>query len=312
MAPKRSSLDGLVEFTAAFDGPAVETGRMSAKEFASSVFALAELVEQAAAVKFHQENAVALEVRADFRHGSFEFGLVASSVIPVAVPVLQAMGQITPHDLLSLLKSIGIVGGMTKNLLSLVKRYGPKPVVEVRQDGDNNVSVVFIAGSDAQIVTGVSPDVAKLLQSERVREALPEVFKPLVKDGIDSFRIGPKSKPDFSADKHEVGQFEVPPASESELTDSIAETALELLAPNFVEGNIWRVAQGGQAFNVRLLDTEFLERIDHGEPFAKGDYLIVALRTRTFATAKGLRVEREILRVLKHQRRADQRDLFSQ
>ena len=74
--------DAFVDFRAAFEGPAVDAGRMSAKQFASSVFALSELIERSAAVEFGQENAVAIEVRADFRRGSFDYGLVAAVVLP--------------------------------------------------------------------------------------------------------------------------------------------------------------------------------------------------------------------------------------
>jgi hypothetical protein len=296
-----------VDFRAAFEGAAVDAGRMSAKQFAGSVFALSELIERSAAVEFGQENAVVIEVRADFRRGSFDYGLVAAVVLPAAHHLLP---MLTVVDLATLLRHIGILGGTAKSLLGLVKRIGPKPV-EIRQEGDNNVAVVFVAGDHSEIISGVEPAVARLLQSERVRSALPDVVKPLLVDGIDRLRIGTRDEPRrFVVSREEVAQFEPPTAREDELTDSIAETALELLSPHFVQGHVWNVAQGGQVFNVRVLDTGFIKEVDDGRRFAKGDYLIVELRTRTFATTKGMRVEREVIRVLDHKERSEQPTLF--
>jgi hypothetical protein len=135
-------------------------------------------------------------------------------------------------------------------------------------------------------------------------------MKPLLTDGIERLRVGPQNDPEFTVSQDEATQFDPPPARERELTDSIAETALELLAPSFVEGHVWHVAQGGQAFKVRILDSQFGKQVDDGRPFSKGDFLIVELRTRTFATPRGLRVEREVVRVLNHQRRDEQGSLF--
>ncbi len=280
---------------------------MSARQFATSVFALSELIERSAAVEFGQENAVAIEVRADFRRGSFDYRLVAAIIVPTASHLFPLL---TVADLTALLRHIGILGGTAKSLLNLVKRIGPKPI-EIRQEGNNNVAVVFNVGDHAEIVTGVENAVARLLQSERVRAAMPDVVKPLLAQGIDRLRIGPPADPrSFVISREEVEQFEPPVAREDELTDSIAETALELLSPHFVEGHVWNVAQGGQVFNVRVLDTNFIREVDEGRRFAKGDYLIVELRTRTFATPKGLKAEREVIKVLDHKERDDQRTLF--
>ena len=151
------SVDSQVEFTAAFEGPAVDAGRMSAKQFAGSVFALAELIEQAAVVEFDRENAVAIEIRADFRRGSFEFALVTGPIIPLAQHVFQS---ITPAGLLGFLRHIGVVSGISNNVLSLVKRIGSRPI-EIRQDGDHNVALIYYADGAAQIITGVDPKVAR-------------------------------------------------------------------------------------------------------------------------------------------------------
>lgn len=290
-----------VEFPAAFEGLAVDTGRMRAKDFAGSVFAIAELIEQGAAVAFDEENTVALEIRADFRHGSFEFGLVAG----VVSTVQQSIVPRTAADLLTLLKNLGVVGGVAKNFLSLVKRTGPRPI-EVRTEGDHNLTIIYANGDHAEVMTGVDPAVVKLLQSERVRASLADVVKPLAVDGVDRLRFGPAAAPTFVAAREEREQFEPPVPHETALTDSAGETALELLAPSFVEGNSWKVSQGGQVFFVKILDEAFAQEVANGRPFAKGDYLIVELRTRTFATIKGLKAEREVARVLEHRRRDEQ------
>lgn len=287
-----------LDFIAAYEGSAVDAGTMRAKDFAGAVFAIAELVEQSAAVEFDTENAVALEIKADFRRGSFEFGLVAL-VLPQLQPVL---ASITPEHLHALLKHIGVIAGETKSLLALIKRKGPRPIAEVRVEGDHNVTLVFAGGDQANIETGVSRNVARLLQSEGVRKAAAEIVKPLNGQGVSKLRIGPRAAPAFEAEADEAAQFVPPAPSETMLTDSSARTALELLAPSFVDGNRWKVAQGGQNFHVGIMDEAFRREVEGGRPFAKGDYLIVELRTRTYSTPSGLRAERDVMHVENHRR----------
>lgn len=282
---------------------------MSARHFAASLFAITELIERSAAAEFRVDSAVSIEVRADFRHGSFDFGVLAGAALPLAQQVLVTL---TVADIERLLQHIGLLrGAIGKTLLALVKRFGARTPTQITVGGDNNFTLVYVAGDNSEIVTGVPPAVATLLQDERVRASLPDVVKPLLSEGIERLRVGSPQEPDFTASSGDVPQFDPPPVASTELTDSVAQTALELLSPDFEEGRVWRVAQGGQPFNVRVLDTDFLHKIDEGEPFSKGDFLIVDLRTRTFATTKGMKAEREVVRVREHRRRPQQGSLFS-
>jgi hypothetical protein len=290
-----------VDFSAAFEGAAVEAGRMSAKQFAPSLFATATLVERAAEVLFQGGDGVTVQVKADFRRGSFEYELVAAAVTASSAHVLQNL-SISDIDLL--LRAIGLRGGDPNSLLGYLLQWGDKTVERVEPAADGKVTLI-INGDHAQVtVNNIDGNVARLVMNERVREAVPDVVAPLTQEGIDRFRIGSKRHPELVVEKKDVPKFQTPIPLKSELTDSVAVTAVEILSPSFVDGNKWRVAQGGDPFWVRILDEQFLDAVNRGERgFYKGDYLVVEMRTRAYATSQGLEAEREALKVLEYHRR---------
>jgi hypothetical protein len=66
-----------VDFAAAYFGPSVDARRMNAKQFAPASFAMEPLVDRAAEVAYPGAGPVQLEIRANFRRGSFQFDLAA-------------------------------------------------------------------------------------------------------------------------------------------------------------------------------------------------------------------------------------------
>jgi hypothetical protein len=292
-----------VAFVAGFEGPAVEAGRMNARDFAPSLFATSSLVEAAAEAFTGVPGSVTLQVKADFRRGSFEFGLVAAAVF-VGQQLLQ---NLSVSDLQVMLRGIGVLGRDPKSLFRLLLEIGDKPIQRIEQSAPGAVTI-HISGDNNNVVIGdVDQRVARLLTNPTVREALPEVVAPVTRPGIEAFRVGEGRRAALRITKKDVPKFRPPATLKSELADGVATTAVELLSPNFVDGNKWRVAQGGDSFWVRMLDDHFLEAMDRGDKsFTKGDYLIVELRTRAYSTPEGLTVDREILRVLDHKHRARQ------
>jgi len=291
-------------FLAAFEGPAVAAGRMNAKDFGPSLFATASLVEAAAEALYGAKDGVTVEIRADFRRGSFEIALSAVAVIGA-----QLLQNLSISDLETILRLIGFTVGEQNNLFAVLRRIGGRKIERISRDptGSGLVSVV-VTGDNANIaINGVSQGVPRLLTSEPVREAVPEVVAPVSKPGIEAYRAGAPEQPSLVVRKEDLPALRATPPLRTELTDDTATTALELLAPSFVEGNKWRVAQGGEPFWVEMLDEHFLDSVERGErSFRKGDYLIVEFRTRAYATPDGLQADRDVVRVLDHRTRTRQ------
>jgi len=280
---------------------------MNAKDFAPSLFATASLVEASAEVMYGVKDAVTVHVQADFRRGSFHFDLIAAATV-VGHQLFQ---NLSLSDLETLLRFIGFRAGESNNLFAVLRRIGGRSIERTEpEQGSNNVTVTVTGDNATIVIGGVPAPVAKMLTSESVREAVPAVVAPVGRPGIESYRVGEEDSPTILVTKDDLPALQAAPLIRAELTDDTSTTAIELLMPNFVEGNKWRVAQGGSPFWVRILDEQFLASMDEGAAFRKGDYLIVQLRTTTYATLDGLQVDRDVIRVLDHRQRSRQLPLL--
>lgn len=291
-------------FRSAFEGPAVDDGTMSASEFAPALLGMSALVETSAELYFGMPAAVSLRVNANFRRGSFDFGLMVSATAAVGQQVLT---NISVSDLRLLLSGIGLIGRNAKSLLRLMLQTGDAPISAIEPSRPGLVNIHINGDNNHVTIGNVDQRVARMMTSETIREAVPQLVSPVSKPGISSLRLGTAKRPTLRLNKSDVSKLKIPAALSVELADGVSQTALEVLSPNFVDGNKWRVAQGGDPFWVRLLDQDFLSAVDRGErTFAKGDYLIVELRTRAYSTDAGMAVERDVLRVLDHKTRTRQ------
>lgn len=297
-----------MQFALAFDGPAVETGRMDAKVFAPALFSMASLVETSAEVLFEKGDSVSVQVNADFRTGSFVYELTAI----VLIAGQQVIQNLSLSDIDAMLGWLGLRGNRP-SLLRFLRDHGEKEIVSIEheQGGTGNVNVHVQGSNNTTNVVVIPHEVARLLESPKVREHAYEALGPLRAEGITEFRVGrTKKNADLVVEKDDLPKFRPPPPPRTKLTDSTARTAVELLSPSFVDGNKWRVAQGAEPFWVTITDEDFLKRVDDGEQFAKGDYLIVEMTTETFRTPNGLEAQRVITRVVDHEQRGKQQSFF--
>lgn len=223
----------------------------------------------------------------------------------------QLLQNLSLSDLDLLLQYIGLRKGDGRSLFGTLKEMGDQPIEAIEPAAPGIVNITINTGGTATInFNGVPEGVGRLLTNERVRNAVPNVVAPLATDGIDNFRTGSRTDPAVIVTKADVPRLQAPD-NKRELADDVATTAVELLSPSFVDGNKWRVSQGGSPFWAQMLDHEFLAQIDRGERgFFKGDYLVVQMRTRAYATVTGISTEREIVEVVDYRRRSTQGSLL--
>jgi hypothetical protein len=243
-----------------------------------------------------------LEVDANFRRGSFEFELIA-------VPLLvgnQLLGGFSIADIDRVLRWLGLIGEGEDSLFGLLKRNGPKPVEVVGREGDS-VHVTI----QGQHVT-YNHQVIRLAQDPRIRRDVEEVTEPVRSPGITEFKSGAAAPNTVLADEATADQFIAPPTLEGTLTDSVVQMAMELIAPSFQEGNMWRFRVNTSTIYATIQDEIFLAEVQSGDrTFGKGDFLVGQVRIQTYIDQGRVKATYEITKVEQHVRGGTQGTLFA-
>lgn len=110
------------------------------------------------------------------------------------------------------------------------------------------------------------------------------------------------SNPDIVLDINasEVGSFSAANAGEEIVSDTTSKKLLLIESLTFKDGNKWRVHDGTSPFYASIEDKDFLDKIDAGERFGKGDVLVVDLRQIQSIVGAKLVTESKIVKVWEH------------
>lgn len=85
------------------------------------------------------------------------------------------------------------------------------------------------------------------------------------------------------------------------MIDSSTDLLVQITAAVFQSGNKGRFSDGDHTFWAGIENQTFLDRIDAGEAFAKGDMLRGTIRTLQWRDVQGsLHAEKSITRVMEH------------
>lgn len=278
-----------------YSGPAVDVGRMDVYDAAANMIAFSEFVVAAAKATYGETVDAKAEV-AGFGRGSFVTDLVIQFGGPLAT-------------LFS--------GGSVKELLAVVneavklwKHLAGSPPAAVDGAAGNRVAVT---NNNGQIIT-VQGHTINLVFGDKPAEAATRFIRDaLAKEGVDAVSVDAdadgKSERVMDVARAEAGWF-VPVAPETAMSDNTIRVALVIEAPVFKDGNKWRFSDGSGSFYADIADADFGARVDNGEPFAKGDSLIVELRIQQRRQGDRLLTEKTILKVVEHRGRPQQGGLL--
>lgn len=278
------------DFGVTYDGPALADGRMRVADLAPALLELGELFREANAILAPQSPPVALEIQAT-REGSFDVHLILTQA-EVAIAALASPGITGLVNLKELL--VGELG-----LFALIKRLKGHP--PTRTDSREPGRLTFTTAEGDSIT--VSSETAELYHRATIRRHASKVVAPLGTEGVDVLRfrretqttevtleLSPADTPSFRVEEREVVVHEARPTM-----------LYSLVAPSFADGNKWRLSDGTQQFWASIEDENFLERVDDGEPFRKGDYLQCEMLIRSIRTEDGsLRTDYTVQRVGQH------------
>lgn len=268
-----------------YKGPSVDDGSMGVYAAAANMMAFSDYVV-AAAKRLYGDVEVKAEVRA-FQRGSFETDLFFQ-VGGLAATVLTATPDV--RGVLTVVKE-------SVDLYKFLKGKTPEKVEHT--DQSNNVSVTNVNGN---VVVVQSESLNLVLDEKAGKAAAQFVGEALSKPGVEQIQI--------KSEGHEVAvagqddaQFFHPITQEAALVEHTVQMGLTIQEPSFKDGtgHKWTMWDGDASLQFVMEDPAFIDRIDNGQEFRKGDVLICDVRVVQTRTGSKLRIERTILKVHDHQ-----------
>lgn len=277
-----------MQFELSYQGPALEEGRMSARELGPALISVAQVLERSSQILYGEKGALQVDVRGNFRRGSFGVEFVAASG---AADLLQGLSL---KELAALSAIVGLSLEGAKTLIGVVRWIAGRKVEKIEERGDE--VVLRIRGDEITI----SLKLYQLLDDETVRKGLQGLVEPLKEPGVEALEISEGGQPATRITREEAKSFNAPIGKESaEVSMDESTAVVEVVAPTFRQDNKWRLAQGDTSFHAAMLDEEFLGLVDrHEVVFGKGDALRVRMVTYTRRENNEYRYEREITRVI--------------
>lgn len=289
-------------FDLEYEGPALANHEMNVRDLAPALLATAEFFQEMNRSLRPTDPPVSVNVRAT---GEGSFWVELKLFYEAAVVTLSSPDTTAAGNLASLVSFIG-------PLLWYRKNRAVSEVVEEEQIEPGMVRIKFANDAEMEIPA----EILDLDRNPSIRHEISEVVRPLSRDGVDrvQFRreeiiIGEVLKPELPAFlSSDPGE-----AESVELGVSERSAYLEIISPVFQRDNKWRFSDGRSTFWAKILDTNFLDRVDsRREAFVKSDTLHVRLREMQKRDEGGrLFSEIEVLEVLEHVHPPHQPALFS-
>lgn len=293
-------MSATVHFSIKYDGPALVSHQMDVRELAPALIALSELLEHASKTAFPDAPEVRVNVRGNFKGGSFGVDLSAvQTVAQQMVSLFSGPESTAAANLFGILSGLGMVGSAS-GVIGVIKWLRGRKPSAIRIDGDKTVFEI----RTAEEIETFSVDLVagKLYQSRIVRQALARVVKPLEREGVDIFACGQGGETTAVVTKDELASFDVAASGSEVLSDTLSERVLlQIESAVFKDDNKWRFTDGATPFYAEIKDPAFLARVNSGdERFGKNDVLVVDLRRVQTLNDNGLKLEYVVERVLDH------------
>ncbi len=289
-------MSAIVHFSVKYDGPALASGQMDARELALTIIALGELLEQANRAAFPGSPDVRVVIDGDFKSGEFEIDVVPTqSVAQQVADLLAGRAATTKTNGLSLLDAIGFASEF--GLIGVLKWLRGRTPSSIRSTIDATV-FEFASGQTVEVFSA-NRLVGVLYHSPIVRQSLARVIKPLERDGIDALTASVDGRECVQVTKADVSAFLMTPNDVDVVSDTTSHGEfLRVASVVLKRGNIGRFHDGLHGFAAEIADQNFLARIRSGQGrFCKSDMLVVDLRRiQTIADGK-LKIRYQIVKV---------------
>jgi hypothetical protein len=286
-------------FHIVYDGPALKEHQMDVRDLAPALVAIADLFTAANREINGDAAEVRVQVNASFKAGSFGIDLIASQhLLSQIKDIFSGTGATAISNAWTIMQIVGITAtGLAGGLVGLLLRLKGRRPVRIEQKGD--VATVWISQTES---IEVERDVIRLYRNSVVRTSLEKVVSPLERDGITDFGVVVNHATVLRVHDDEIASFSAATidADAEIVSDTITRKLLLIESLTFKDGNKWRVHDGTATFHASIEDKRFLNQIDAGERFGKGDVLVVDLRQVQSIVGAKLVNESIIVKVLEH------------
>lgn len=293
-------------FRVTYDGPALATSEMDARELAPALLAVADLLEASTQTLFDGAAKPQINVRGSFQTGSFNIDFVLATNLTAQLKALFASdGATAVANGLAILSALGFAAKQGAiGLVQLIQWIRGRAIKRVEVHDDRALVILEEDEDSLEIELAV----LRLLRSIAVREALDRALAPLDRSGVDIFAVGKSDgEPVVCINGEQRAWFRTPPASDELLLDETRRMAFSIVSLAFTEDNKWRLYDGAATIHATIADSAFLSRVDQNLiRFAKGDILLCNVRVQQWQASTGARTEYTVVEVLEHRPAARQ------
>jgi hypothetical protein len=226
----------------------------------------------------------------------------------------QVMNMLTAKGSTALTNLEGLVfgaSGIGIGLYKVIKSVKQRKITKIEAAADPDMMKIIF---DDDTILEAPAGTVKIYRNPAARRAARDSVAPAKRDGINRVEFRPAS-PDIeplAVEGDEVDDFDLPTGTEEdELVDDVREAVVSLVKTDFADGR-WRVNDGTATFGIDMEDQGFKERIEHGEPFRKGDLLRCRIRTIQSTKDGKLQNEYRLLEVIDHIKGGEQLHIDSE
>lgn len=288
-------------FHLVYEGPALASNEMDVKDFAPTLLAIGELLEDSNRILNGERTKVAVNIKAT-HPGSIDVVLsVAQTLVDQAVSLFNHPDVNAILNAKELLALLGIGGGSgIIGVIKWIKGRKIKSIVKV----DAGSFKMELEDGEAMVISNQE---IKLFGFLKIRKNIEAVVRtPLIKEGVEKVVfVSDGSRSEIN--REEAEHFVAPPVEEEKIGETETETNLQITNVSFQEGGKWKFSDGNANFFADILDNDFLERVRKNEAaFAKDDILKVKLRNRQYLSGGGIKADYTILKVIEHRSAAVQ------
>jgi hypothetical protein len=275
-------------------GETVKGGNLKAKDVGRYILALDDFMSVVTKEAYGKEAVLNMDVTG-FRGQSFDVDFALTVVGLTNSAIFCAS---SPKDLITL---------ATDTIKACIHLAG-KPPTNIIPDRDNNTVNIENSNGTTQIF---NIQTVNLLTDPKAVNSLDTFIRDPLSKGLEAVKLK-SSQFDIQTEAlaKDVDSFK-PLEYEIPVSNNTITTGLTIESPSFKEGNKWYFSDGQTSFYAEITDDIFLDGVDKGERFGKGDLLHVIMDIIQTKSLTGLKIEKIITKVTNHQEAPKQYGMFN-